>query len=114
MSGPFVICDLRPEWRWKPYVTFWRPDDAGYAYPLIWAGNYTEEAVVAGGRYYTASENGKLVRFAVPRSAVEAFAVPPNPKEIDGDAGPVVPNTAAFRKKLQKLAFIPTVQEQSE
>lgn len=111
MSGPFVICDLRAEWRRNPYVTFWRPDNAGYAYPLGWAGDYSEEAVTQGGRYYTAFENGELIRFAAPRSAVEAFAIPPNPKEIDGDAGPVVPNTAAFRKKLRKLALLLALQE---
>lgn len=38
----FFIVDLRPEWRGNPYVTLWRPDDAGYAYPLPWAGRYSK------------------------------------------------------------------------
>ena len=108
MSEALVICDLRPDWRRNPFVTFWRPDDAGYAFPLSWAGDYTPETVRAGGTYYTKHEDGKLIRFAVPRSVAEAMAVPPPDRMIDGNAGPVVPNNAQNRKKLLKAAHIPT------
>lgn len=105
--GPFLICDLRPEWNSRPYVTFWRAKNANYAYPLIWAGDYTEGAVVTGGGYYRTLENDRLIRFPIERALVETLAVPPEPGIIDGDAGPVVPNTAAIRRKLRKLAFSP-------
>lgn len=112
--GPFVICDLRPEWKYKPYVSFWRPKDAGYAYPLVWAGEYSGEHVLNGGRYYTAYEGGELSRFPVERSLVEALSEAPAPKEIDGDVGPVVRNTAALRRKLRKLAYAPALAAMQE
>lgn len=109
MSGPFVICDLRPEWRRKPYVTFWRPDNAGYAYPLVWAGDYSEATILAAPRYYASFEAGQLIRFPVERLAAEALGVAPDPHEIDGGAGPVIPNNAAMRKALRKLVFAPAL-----
>lgn len=107
--GPFLICDLRPEWNWRPYVTFWRPNNANYAYPLVWSGDYTEAEVMAGGSYYTTVEDGKLVRFPVLRSIVEPMAVTPEPGHIDGNTGPVVRNTARMRAKLRKLAYAPAL-----
>lgn len=100
-----LICDLRPKWRGKPYITFWRANNSGYAYPLSWAGNYTDVEVIAGGKYYTVKTGHSLTRFAVPREVAEAMAVPPSPGRIDGDAGPVVPNTAEARAKLRRAAF---------
>ena len=107
--GPFVICDLRPEWRRKPYVTFWRPDNAGYAYPLVWAGDYSEETIMGAQRYYSAFDGANLIRFPVERSAAEALGVAPNPGAVDGDVGPVIPNNATMRKSLRKLVFTPSL-----
>lgn len=107
--GPFLICDLRPEWASKPYVTFWRPKNANYAYPLSWAGDYTEAEVIDGGSYYTTYEAGHLIRFPIERSAVEPLAVDPAAGVIDGDAGPVVRNNLTLRRKLRKLAYAPAL-----
>lgn len=109
IDGPLLICDLRKEWNGRPYVTFWRPNDANYAYPLVWAGDYTEQQALEGGSYYTTFEDGILVRFPISRSVVEALAVQPKPGIIDGDTGPVVRNTRTMRNKLRSLAFAPAV-----
>lgn len=98
---------MRPEWLRRPYITFWRPDDAGYVYPLSWAGDYSRNEVVAGGNYYRAKNGRWLIRFAVPRSVAEAMATGPNKGEIDGDAGPAVPNTPKNRANLRRAAFTP-------
>lgn len=104
-TGPFLICDLRPEWNRRPYVSFWRPKNANYAYPLVWAGDYTEAEVMAGGSYYTTFEDGKLIRFPILRSLVEPLAVPPAPGRIDGDTGPVIVNTIGMQEKLRSVAY---------
>ena len=70
------------------YITFWRPDDRGYAYPLSWAGRYPESKVRASIGYYN---NGETI--AVACEFAELIAIPPEKGVIDGDAGPVVPNT---------------------
>lgn len=53
-------------------LTFWAPDDCGYAFRLEWAGRYTAERVAANPAYY---DNG-VNTLAVPCEAVEALAVP--------------------------------------
>ena len=103
--GPFLICDLRPDWNWRPYVTFWRPNNANYAYPLVWSGDYSEAEVMKGGSYYTTVEDGELIRFPILRSLVEPMAVEPERGHIDGDTGPVVWNTPETRDQLRKLAY---------
>lgn len=107
--GPFLICDLRTEWNWRPYVTFWRPNNANYAYPLVWAGDYTEADVMQGGSYYTTVESGSLIRFPILRSHVEPMARAPEPGHIDGDTGPVIRNDSRTRAKLRKLAYQPAI-----
>ncbi|KAA0684567.1 hypothetical protein DTW90_36115 [Neorhizobium sp. P12A] len=109
MTGPFLICDLRPEWNWRPYVTFWRPNNANYAYPLVWSGDYTEAEVMKGGSYYTTVESGILIRFPVLRSLVEPMAVAPDRGHIDGDTGPVVLNNPENCAKLRELAYQPAL-----
>ena len=103
--GPFLICDLRTEWKWRPYITFWRPNNANYAYPLVWAGDYTESQVIEGGSYYTTVEGVALIRFAVEREVAEAMSTAPHPGHIDGDTGPVVLNNAENRRKLRAAAY---------
>jgi hypothetical protein len=105
------IVDLRREWVRRPYITFWRPDNAGYAYPLSWAGKYAPERVRERAAYYITRRGRWLIRFAAPCSAVDAMAEAPRSGVIDGDAGPVVPNTAENRAALRRLAFTPTPAE---
>ena len=106
MAQEYYIADMRPEWRGKPYITFWRPKDAGYAFPLPWSGRYSEETVISGGSYYTKREGRSLIRFAVPIEVVDGLATAPRPRDIDGDAGPVVVNNDFNRRKLRKAAFL--------
>ena len=101
-AGEFYICDLRQSWAKQWAVTFWRPDNAGYAYPLSWAGKYDKLAIENGGDYYFEREAGKMTRFPVPCDIADALATPSPPGKIDGDAGPVVLNTPKNRAALRK------------
>jgi hypothetical protein len=119
----YYIADLRPDWqdaKRHPYITFWRPDNAGYCYSLPWAGRYDKTMVdsrpgyytklVKAGEKYYCGENpyprDTWMRFPVPCDVVERLAVAePRPGRIDGDVGPVVPNTAAARKALRAAAY---------
>lgn len=69
------------------YITFWRPNDAGYAYPLSWSGKYSEADVRAHLSYYNDGDT-----IAVRCDAVDPLAVAPERGTIDNDAGPVVLN----------------------
>lgn len=109
MTGPFLICDLRPEWNWRPYVTFWRPKNANYSYPLVWSGDYTEAEVIKGGSYYTTVEDGVLIRFPILRTSVEPMAVAPEHGHIDGDTGPVVWQSPENCTRLRELAYQPAL-----
>ena len=84
------------------YITFWRPDNQGYAWPLPWAGRYGEEAVRDPRQHYSDGED----TLAVPCEVVEAIAVAPKPGDIDGDAGPVVLNTKENWAHLRSHALI--------
>ncbi len=106
----FFIADLRPEWRGNPYVTFWRPDDAGYAHPLPWSGRYSKQDVDDGGSYYYGSKgHGRQIhRFPVPCHVVERLSTAkPAAHMIDGDVGPVVPNTTEIKKALKAARYKP-------
>lgn len=107
-ADEFFIADLRPNWRRDPYVTFWRPNNAGYAYPLPWAGRYTLEQIEAQPGYYAKAEGGRYLRFPVPCVEVDGLATDkPAAHVIDGDLGPVVPNTEAIRRALRKARYLP-------
>lgn len=110
MTDEYFIVDLRPEFARNPYVTFWRPKNAGYAYPLSWSGRYGKAEVIEGGSYYTKREGRSFTRFAVPCAIVEALAVAPKPGMIDGDAGPVVVNDASRRTALRKAPLHPLAE----
>lgn len=102
VGGPFYICDLRPYWAGNWAITFWRPKNAGYAYPLSWSGKYDWATVASAGDYYHQREGGKLTRFPVPCALADALATAPPACMIDGDAGPVVLNTPKHRAALRK------------
>lgn len=117
----FYIVDLRPEWNKNPYVSFWRPDDAGYCYPLPWAGKYTAERVAERHSYYTHKEwtstkgPGRLfTRFPIRCADVEAIVAemggPPDTKgrgRVDGNTGPVLRMSGAMRNALRRLRYSP-------
>jgi hypothetical protein len=86
------------------YITLWRPECKGYAWPLSWAGKYAEAEIRSQLDYYNSGEN-----VAVPCAVLDALAVAPRPGDIDGDAGPVVLNTAEAWKAI-KAALIATPQ----
>lgn len=103
----FYIADLRSSCKVDPYITFWRPENCGYAFPLPWSGKYHESEVLESVTYYTKREGRSLIRFPVPCSVVDKLGVDPHPGRIDGDAGPVIVNDAKNRRKLRLAAFNP-------
>lgn len=117
-TDEYVIVDLRAAWTRKPFVSFWRADFSGYAYPLSWAGDYSRATVIEKGSYLTrrrysaatGKDTGKWERFAVLRSVAEAIATAPPPGQIDGNAGPVVINNKQNRDHLiaNRLRLPPT------
>lgn len=107
IAESFLICDLREEWKWRPYITFWRPNNANYAYPLSWSGDYPRATVDENAHYYTEKRGRVLIRFAVPRDVAEGISEAPDPGAIDGDAGPVVRNTSINQQLLRKAAYVP-------
>ena len=105
----FYIVDIRAQWDGQKYITFWRPNNSNYAWPLPWAGRYSKETVDGNGWYYC-NTNGskKLVRFPVACKDVDAMAQDtPDPGDIDGNVGPVLRKTKKVERKLRSLAYIP-------
>lgn len=114
----YVIVDMRAKWARRPFLSFWRPNFAGYAYPLSWAGDYAKATVIEKDEYLTRRRysvatgkyTGKWERFAVLRSVAEAVATAPPPGRVDGNAGPVVVNNKKNRDHLiaNRLRLPPT------
>lgn len=90
MADHYIV-SLKHTRRDQQYITFWRKDDCGYAWPLSWAVKHTEAHIRAHIDYYHRGDD----TLAVPCAAVDALAVDPVKGTIDGDAGPVVMNTRA-------------------
>lgn len=105
----FFIVDIRKDWRRHKYITFWRPNNANYAWPLSWAGRYDKATIDAQGWYYCNTNGGpSLVRFPVQCEVVESMALTkPDRGDIDGNAGPVLRNSEKVRRKLRASAYIP-------
>ncbi|RKQ95459.1 hypothetical protein [Maricaulis maris] len=103
----YYIADLRPEWRANPYITFWRANNSGYAYPLSWAGRYGQAELIEAINYYWKRDGQSLIRFPIHHALVKARGTDPAPGIIDSNVGPVVPNTPANRRILRRRAFIP-------
>lgn len=88
MAEVFVIVSTKHTLPRHKYVTFWRPNSAGYCWPLSWAGHYdAAEAARAVG----VPDGHPPDSFAVPLNVALALSQPPVRGYIDGDAGPVVP-----------------------
>ena len=69
------------------YITVWRPENKGYAWPLSWAGQYSHQAILDEMDYYHQGEN-----VALPCKLLDEMAVAPLAGKIDNNAGPVVLN----------------------
>jgi len=89
--------------RHRPYITVWRPECAGYAYPLSWAGKYTRAEVRESPGYLN---NGDTT-IAVPCAVLDAMAEAPRPGMIDGNAGPVVRKTPKNLQLLKAARWLP-------
>ena len=83
----FYVISVTHTNREHAYITVWRPDNKGYAWPLSWAGKYSEQEIHASLDYYHQGGN-----VAVPCALLDGIAVAPTPRTVDNDAGPVVLN----------------------
>lgn len=99
----FYVASLKHTHREHLYITFWRPDHCGYAWPLSWAGRYPESHVRERLDYLNCGHT-----VAVPCEVVDALAVTPERGHIDGNAGPVVPNNRENWKTLLAAVIEPT------
>ena len=62
----FFVVNISHTIKERPYISFWRPADAGYAWPLSWSGRYERSRILAHLDYYNSGEN-----VAVPCEIVE-------------------------------------------
>lgn len=93
----YYVAALGPAHAQGLFIGFRRPaPNEDVCWPLPWAGLWPEADVVEAA----AQLNDGIEAVAVPREAVHALATAPPPGKIDGDAGPVVRNTAANRRAL--------------
>lgn len=93
----YYVAALGPAHVQGLFISFRRlVPEGGLCWPLPWAGTWPEAAVAEGA----AELNDGVEAAAVPKEAVHALATAPPPGKIDGDAGPVVRNTAANRQAL--------------
>lgn len=110
----YYLIDLREKNNRNPYITFWRPNDAGYCYPVPWAGEYTEERIIEGDDYYTRRRwqkrtnayTGIWERIAIRTDLIKPFCIKPAYGLIDGNIGPVIANTGKNRISLRRLRFV--------
>lgn len=84
-----LVINLSHHHQKAAFVTFWRPDNNGYAFPLAWAGLYAREEVDKQLDYYHTGH----CHIAIPAAAVEGLLVSPGHRMIDNDAGPVMLST---------------------
>lgn len=101
MGNIYYLVSVKHTRRDQKYIAFWRPDNCGYAWPLSWAGKYTEEQIKAKPDYY---HNGDCT-FAVPCELIDSLAVPPEKGYIDNDAGPVVLNKKSYWLTILEFAM---------
>ena len=94
----FYIVSIKHTKKSDLYVTFWRAECNGYAWPLAWAGKYTGKEISEKQDYF----NNGTYSIAVPVTVVDAMAQEkPAPRTIDGDTGPVVQNNKANLDRLR-------------
>lgn len=100
----YYVVSVKHTKRCDLYVTVWRPNDCGYAYPLSWAGKYEEDLVLAKLGYY----NSGCSAVAVPCEVLDRLGVSPSPGMVDGNVGPVVLNNAATWRAIKANVIMPT------
>jgi hypothetical protein len=106
----YYILDVRKVWSKRPYLTFWRPNNEGYTYPLAWAGKYTQDEIDKQPDYYYKHRFGSkriLERYPVPCQIVNAMIDNPDSGTIDGNVGPIIRNTVKNKTKLRNSRYIP-------
>lgn len=101
MADLCYVVSLKHTKRDDAYITVWRPDAKGYAWPLSWAGQYNQAQVLAERDYYHRGDD----TLAVPCALMDALAVPPAKGTVDNDAGPVVLNTRTNWKCILEFAL---------
>lgn len=84
----YYIASLKHTQRHQKWITFWRPNNSNYAWPLEWSGLYPEASVREQMYYY----NSGVAAVAVRADIVAALAVP---TVVDGHSVRCVPNTSA-------------------
>jgi hypothetical protein len=82
------VVSVRHTKRNDRYITFWRKDNAGYAWPLSWAGQYPRDEIQQD--YHNSGD----LAITIPCEVADRLAVAPEKGRIDNDAGPVVLNNA--------------------
>lgn len=89
------IVNLSHTRRDDKFISFWRPEAKGYAFPLPWAGKYSKTQVLAEPDYYNSGDN-----VAVPCDCFDNMATEPPPGAVDGNVGPVVLSNSKNWKEL--------------
>ena len=92
------IVNLSHNHRTDKYISVWRPNNCGYAWPLSWAGRYPRDLVMRNLHYY----NTGTANIAVPCEVLDVLKEDPDPGDIlaEGDPGPVVRHTRENWKKI--------------
>jgi hypothetical protein len=91
--GDFYIFSLKHTNRKDPWITFWRPENKGYAWPLEWSGKYTASEIDGDPGYY----NDGVDTIAVPVVNVESLKIE---AEVDRQTVFCLPNKKAVRTAL--------------
>lgn len=97
----FYIVSVKHTKRSDKYITVWRPNDAGYCWPLSWAGKYSEFDVLENLSYYNRGDD----TIAVPCALLDSRSVAPEKGRVDNDAGPVVLNNKENWLKIMELCI---------
>lgn len=105
------IVNLSHIQRTDKYITVWRADNCGYAWPLRWAGKYQREKVMDNLHYYNNGAN-----IAVPCEVLDAMTVDADPGDIlSVESGPfnvILNNRANWKKIIASTVAKPSYEPQ--
>ena len=96
--GGYLIMSAKHTRKSDRWITFWRPNNAGYAWRTDWMGLYEESAIVAHPGYY----DNRSDTFAVPAAFVLARAV--TSSDESGEALRVPNNRRMWEKMVRAAA----------
>lgn len=82
----YYVASLKHTEQGHSWITFWRPNNANYAWPMEWSGRYSERSIRERLSYY----NNGLTTVAVRSDVVRALAIP---AVVDNHGVHCVPNT---------------------